>query len=187
MFDRMTAQLSCPMDLRNYPLDVQMCPLLIEPCEYVDLFTIHHFTIHQTIRKNATFLLIFCIINRIKKYITVMSLIYYLVYLGFFSDSHVISDMVLSLLDTGITIDSSIELAQFIIGRIDVENTTKTYATGNMFTTTNVMNTYIQRYIQCWLIFVCVGYTHRSISDLYLCALCIPMNQLLAYIARLYP
>ena len=76
--------------------------------------------------------------------------------------------MVLSLLDPGITIDSSIELAQFKIGRIDVENTTKTYATGkNMFTTTIVMNTYIQRYIQCWLIFVCVGYTHESIASIY--------------------
>ena len=42
MFARMTAQLSCPMDLRKYPLDVQMCPLLIEPCEYLDHFTTSH-------------------------------------------------------------------------------------------------------------------------------------------------
>ena len=60
----------------------------------------------------------------------------------FFSDSHVVSDMVLSLLGPGIEIDSSIELAQFKIGRIDVENITKSYPSGkNIFMT---MNTYIQ-------------------------------------------
>lgn len=45
---RISAKLSCPMNLQSFPMDTQICPMLFESCSYSRHVCFVHYNVHCT-------------------------------------------------------------------------------------------------------------------------------------------